>query len=278
MINIKRIITAGMIAAAFMPVCVKAQTYIQLADSADNCIKAGKWAEAEQAIYKALRLEPGNFNNALLLSNLGYLQSRRGDYKEAIENYSLGLAISPRSTVLLTNRAKTYLLTGEEKKAAEDLDRAIAIDSTLTDARKTRGFLLLKNSRYGEAEKDFRFLLSRHASEAEAYAGLAGCQSGRLELKEAIGNYSKSLEISKDENNYFRKIYLLAETGELPEAMKCASEALREFPDNGNLYLIRAYISKLNYRLADAERDKKQALDHNADPEFVQIFFGEKRK
>ena len=43
--------------------------YIALADSADMLIKSEKWDEAEKTILTALRLEPGNFTNAMLLSN-----------------------------------------------------------------------------------------------------------------------------------------------------------------------------------------------------------------
>lgn len=273
-----RILLAGVIVFSFMPAGLKAQTYIELADSADNYIKNKNWTDAERVITKALRLEPANFGNALLLSNLGYVHTAQGRYKEALENYSLGLAISPKSTVLLTNRARTHILLGEEENALKDIDRAVRLDSTLSDARKIRAFTLLNLSRFSEAEKDFSFLIGRNPKDPEAYAGMAECSLAGNNYEKAISYYSEALEIRKDADYYFKKIYILTELGRLQEASETVSIALDNFPQNGNLYLIRAYISKLNYRLADAERDKKQALDNNADPQFVQLFFGKSSK
>ena len=44
--------------------------YEALADSADNYIRREKWEEAERVIISALKVEPGNFANSLLFSNL----------------------------------------------------------------------------------------------------------------------------------------------------------------------------------------------------------------
>jgi len=52
--------------------------YLALSDSADNLIKKERWKDAEAVILSALRLEPGNFANSLLLSNLGVVRTNMG--------------------------------------------------------------------------------------------------------------------------------------------------------------------------------------------------------
>ena len=52
--------------------------YYELVDSADYYINKEEYAKAEETILRALRLEPSNYNNSLLLSNLGTIQRRQG--------------------------------------------------------------------------------------------------------------------------------------------------------------------------------------------------------
>ena len=74
--------------------------YVERADSADHYIKAERWADAERNLKTALRLEPANPGNALLLSNLGYVQTMLGKFDDALESYDVSLSIAPKSAVV----------------------------------------------------------------------------------------------------------------------------------------------------------------------------------
>ena len=60
--------------------------YYELVDSADYYINKEEYAKAEETILRVLRLEPSNYNNSLLLSNLGTIQRRQGRLEEAVKN------------------------------------------------------------------------------------------------------------------------------------------------------------------------------------------------
>lgn len=249
---------------------------MEYVDSADIKISENNWKDAEQLILKALRLEPGNFNNSLLLSNLGYVQTQLEKYDEAIKNYSVGLSMTPNSTVLLTNRARTFLIINRNNESFADSDKALKIDSTLIEARRIRALSKIALKDYNGAEVDLKYILRKDSTDTDIFSSLADCQMMLGKYHEAIKNYDKALALEKDERNYFNKTLLLAESKELEKASESIKEAINLFPSSGNLYLLRAYIYKLYYRISDSERDKKKAYELNADPELEKLLFGTK--
>ena len=91
-----------------LPLGLWARSYYQWVERADSCIKAKDWAGAEQALLSALRAEPANGQNSLLMSNLGTVQRYAGKYDEALRSYSNGLLMTPNSVTLLRNRAALF--------------------------------------------------------------------------------------------------------------------------------------------------------------------------
>ena len=88
-----------------LPFYVLSQSYYQWVERADSCIKAKDWAGAESALVSALRTEPANGQNSLLMSNLGTVQRYAGNYDAALRSYTNGLLMTPHSVTLLRNRA-----------------------------------------------------------------------------------------------------------------------------------------------------------------------------
>ena len=69
-----------------------AQNYDELITRSFDYLDADSLPEAEEALREALRIEPGNPGNGMLLLNLGTIQRRQGKLKEAEESYTIGLA------------------------------------------------------------------------------------------------------------------------------------------------------------------------------------------
>ena len=95
-------------------------------------------------IISALKLEPGNFANFLLFSNLGVVRTNQGRYDEALEAFgpwSVGCA--KWASVIRTNRARTYLLMSRYDEALEDLNVSLGIDSVQEWLLSMRGLLLM---------------------------------------------------------------------------------------------------------------------------------------
>lgn len=246
--------------------------YIALADSADNYIKAENWEMAEKTLLSALRLEPGNFSNSLLLSNLGVIQTRQGRMDEALESFRLGLSIAPRSSVLYTNRARTYLHLKRYQDALADINETLSIDSIQEWPLQMRGFLLI-NTDPERAKKDFTRLSKYYPHNALAMTGLAAVAEKEGNFNDALKYYDESLKIEDNPDIRFSRILLKINMQQYSEASEDISESIKLFPQEGQLYLIRGYLHKLNYRNEEAAIDKKIALDKGTDKQLVDQFF-----
>ena len=74
--------------------CADAQSlYISYIDSADVNIRAKNWLQAERFLLLALKQEPANNNNSLLISNLATVQRYQRKYGEALKNYDVALSL-----------------------------------------------------------------------------------------------------------------------------------------------------------------------------------------
>lgn len=247
--------------------------YMELADSADYFINHELWNKAEEKIYEALRLEPANFNNALLLSNLGIVHTQKGEYEKALESYSLGLSISPSSTVIHNNRAKTYLILEDYNAALQDIDISLEIDSIQEWPLQTKALLLLQFNQTELSKKFFESLRDNFPENPIAYSGLATIAAREGDVDEALRLYKTACEIDKDdEETLCSYIFLLIETEKFSEARSLLRNALSKNSDNPMFYLLRGYLSQLNHLLNEAQADKKIAIDKGLDPEYAKSF------
>lgn len=245
--------------------------YIALADSANNYIKAENWIMAEKTIVSALRLEPGNFSNSLLLSNLGVVQTRSGRPEDALESFRLSLSIAPKSSVAYANRARTYMQLGRYDEALNDINSTLDIDSVQEWPLQMRGFLLL-NKNPKEAKRDFLQLSRLYPQNALAKTGLAAVAEHEGRNDEALKLYTEAIEINDDPTVRFSRILLKINMERYSDASEDISESLKLYPNEGDLYLLRGYLHKLNYRYEEAGIDKKIAIDKGADIQAVERF------
>lgn len=252
--------------------------YLALADSADNLMKRERWADAEPVIVQALRLQPGNFGNALLLSNLGVVRTHLGRYQEALESFEIGLAISPNSSVIHTNRARTRLYMQDYAGALSDLNKTLGIDSVQEWPLQMRGLLLLATDSIEAARKDFLRLARLHPENPRALSGLARIAEKEGNTDEALRLYDEALKLDDDPETRFSRILLKLGAGKLSEASEDIRESIKRYPEVADFYLARGILHRLNYRYEEAEIDKKIAIDKGADLQFVEQFLPKLRK
>ncbi|MCH5241378.1 MAG: tetratricopeptide repeat protein [Muribaculaceae bacterium] len=247
--------------------------YLELADSADYFIALENWNRAEEVIIKALRLEPANFTNSLLLANLGLVQTQKGEYSKALESLSSGLSLAPSSTVLLNNRAHTYLLIDSLKSAKNDLDKSLAIDSIQEWTLQTRAFLYLNEKEFSNAVTLFEKIRREFPNNSSVYSGLAAIAESNGEIEKAEENYKEALAINpEDEEAREAYIFLLIDSDHFTEARSAIKDALIQNPENPMYYLLRGYLHKLNYRYDEAQADKKIAISKGIEPAYASQF------
>ena len=235
--------------------------YLELADSANFYISRENWPKAEEKLIEALRLEPANFSNSLLLANLGVVQTAKGEYEKALESLSLGLNIAPKSAILLNNRAHTYLLTENVEAAKKDLDKSLQIDSLQEWTLKTRAFIYIQDQDKENAKEVLNKLKKEFPNNPGIGSGFAAIAEMEGNLPEAIKNYREALKADAyDDDSREALILLLIKSNDYTAARKEIREGLDLNSENPMYYILRGYLHRLNFRLDEAQADKKIAI------------------
>lgn len=251
------------------------EEYLEKVDSADYYIKQKNWVDAERLLKEAMRIEPGNINNSLLFSNLGIVLHNQNKLDQAIESFTVGLAMTPNSFVLYKNRAAAYIDAGMINEAYEDLTSAYHIEPKDLWVRNYHGLIAIEKGELQAARNDFMYILDTDVKSVEGLRGMAILTEAEGSLSEAIDYYTQILDIEQTAENYFARAFLHIRTDDFLLADEDIREGLKIDQYYGDLYLLRAYLNKIRYRYEDAQIDKNLAIKYDADVQLVQILFPE---
>lgn len=237
-----------------------AQTYEEWTERSFSYLEEKQYAKAEEALVSALRLQPGNPNNGLLLSNLGTVQREQKKYTQALISYTSGLMMMPKSVTLLMNRASLFCEIDSLYDALADYSAAVLLDDKNADVYYLRGLLKLQLADTMGARKDFEQIIELDFNSAKGRIGLAA-------LGKYIGNYSDSEQLltmviasnKKNAGLYFDRseVYLLQ--NKLTKAMADIDKSIELDPDNPYAYLLRAKIKLRLYESKSANDDFERA-------------------
>lgn len=268
---------ASLVAAAAIAGCPAPEVpatvlpaYVERMDSADYYIRANAWQDAERCLKDALKIDPANFNNALVLSNLGMVHGYMGHTTQSIDDFTLGLGFSPSNTTLLSNRARAYLSLGDLQKALADLNTILAKDSQHVWARQMRGYISYAQGKEQEALADLEQIDN---PEPDVVRVLALCNQNLGRMQKALELYDKLVTDSPTDESYADRALYFLHVDKIPEAAEDVRSGLKINERSGNLFLIRAYINKVLHQNQNSEIDKKMAREYGADLQLFQMLF-----
>lgn len=238
-----------------------AQAYMTWVDSADAAIARADWMRAETMILGALRTDPANYNNSLLLSNLATIQRKQGRLSESINNYTLALAITPNAVTLLRNRGEALLEADSLERAAADFTRVAElderdfysryylfqialeqgdlnaarqlceqlgrIDGRSADTKFARALLAKAEGRTDDAIAAFTSLIEKEPT-AELLSHRAECHLAAEHYGSALTDINEAISLSRESAYlYLIKAKIKAATFEIDEARYCIDLAVR---------------------------------------------------
>lgn len=242
------------------------QRYFDLAGEADKAIAENRWQDAEKHLLEALRLEPGNPSNVLLMSNLGIVRFSMGQDSLALTTLNDAHTMAPASVTVLSNRARVLTAMGRENDAYLDYTLILELDSTVIEPRFYRGMMALHAGDIVTAEYDFSKLKELSPNSSITAIGLASLYSSTGRYDEAIKQYSKLIEHEPSADYYSGRAACYLMTQQLNEASQDIASGLKMRPDDGELFMYRAYLNKLRYRNDDSISDARKAIELGIDP------------
>ena len=256
---------------------LKAQSYTDYIDSSFIYIEAGNLTKAENALPKALRTEPANPGNVLLLSNLGTIQRNLGKLPEALQSYNNALVMSPKSLTLLNNRAALWAEMDSLQRAKDDYSSILFIDEKNEESLYRRGLIFLELNDTASARRDFEQLLSLNTKSANARIGLAALMKCRGFYFQAIDLYTQvirsnpnmaSLYLNRAEAYYYNRQY--------NRAAEDIDIALQLTPEDPLVYVMRGKLKLARFEKDDAQKDFEKAVSLGFKAEDIPPMLNEK--
>lgn len=175
------------------------QNYKALAAAADALISSGDYRSAMNVYRNVLSVD--RVLPAAVYAAAGRVGLRGGVYSEAVNYYRTAVRLAaPGDPVAdwLENLGRIYILTARYADAHRVLARARTEDPGSAVNRLLYGILLLKESRYGEAEQTFRDGLTMKGSlrlTAEFYYRLGTMEYRKKNYSAALALFKRALDL-----------------------------------------------------------------------------------
>lgn len=238
------------------------QEYNKLVEKSFECIENEDWLCAEDYIVKALKSEPANVQNSLLLSNLGTIQRYMGKNEDAIKSYTNALMITPRSVTILKNRASLYASIDSLDRAISDYSQVVALDINDEDAIYRRGLVYLQKHDTLSARCDFETLLKINPESRNASIGFAALMKYRNYYDEAVNIYSKIIKLNeRDFDAYFGRAEAYFYLGKMAKAREDIKKAIDIDDKDPLAYVLRAKIGWSQFERESAIKDFDKAVE-----------------
>ena len=243
--------------------------YFQYIDSAQTYIYSHDWPVAEQWLIKAIKAEPDNPNNSLLLSNIATLQRYQGRLTDAVKNYTLALDLTPHAVTLLLNRAALYVEMDSVQRAIDDYERVCELDFYNTEARYSLGVLAMERGDTKRAEDLFNEIKRINPNSGLYHEGM-----GLLHKRN--GNHARAAELFTQVIKVQPSAQLLGNRADCYLVLKRLNDAeddirtaLEMAPDDPYLYLLRAKLNKLRFQRDDMQRDIDTAVSLGLSRDYI---------
>lgn len=262
------------IAAFFLVSFVSsAQTYEEMVAKSLDYLDAKEYAAAELMLKEAMRKEPGNEGNILLLSNLGTIQRQLGKSEEALISYSSALSKYPNNIFVLQNRAALYCELDSLNAAMKDYNIILSLDEDNVEALYRRGLIHMTEKNLLAAESDFEQILGIKPDNILALSSLAFALKSRKDWVGAEEKYTDLIYKYKNQPEFYvnrAECYLqLNKKGRAKTDLDKAQELGYNDP---LLYILKGQFELHQFDKFSAKRNFEKAQELGADEEIIKQY------
>ena len=153
----------------------------------------GQYEEAISDFTKAVEISP-KFAGAYCYRGITY--AKKGQYEEAISDYNIALEINSKDIQAYNNRGIAYRIKGQYDEAISDCNKALEINPKFAGAYHNRGIAYFDNGQYEEAISDFTKALEINPKNAVVYRWRGDVYYSKGEYDSAISDFNKAIDIN----------------------------------------------------------------------------------
>ncbi len=246
-------------------------SYYDWIDRSALYVERNELDSAAYSLQQAMKLEPANEKNKLLLLNLGVLQRQMRMMDDAYISFTAALNNNPDPALVLHSRASLLCDLGRYDEAMKDYDEIISTEPDDVEAYYRRGLLYLENNRREEAEADF--LRSEEIDADNLFTKLS-----RALLFKLDDNWEEAEKVYTDIINgedrvlstyYLNRAECYVNTERFGKAAADLRIAEREQRDNPYFYILRGRLRLDQYDKFAAREDFQKAKELGYDDELA---------
>lgn len=190
----------------------------------------------------------------------------RGDYDQAIVEYTTAIKLDPGQITAYWSRGRVYYIENKYSAAIDDFSKAIDRDLTYIDAYYYRGWAYVANNGFDKAISDFSKVIELDKGFVRSYSARAWCyankaqwdESSQLFLYQLFESDAGLTEAYKGDGwVYVRKMQW--ELSSVPDLIKTPEQV----PVMSEIYINRgfAHLKKAQWALAIADMEKAYKRD-----------------
>jgi tetratricopeptide (TPR) repeat protein/uncharacterized membrane protein YqjE len=134
----------------------------------------------------------------LVYNNRGYAYKNKGDYVQAIRDYTKAIELKPDYALAHSNRGNVYFMKHDFGRAIHDYTRAIELQPDFAKAYYNRGVAYQGKGDYNQAIRDYTRAVDLKSDYADAYNNRGIAYADQRAYVQAIRDYTKAIEIRPD--------------------------------------------------------------------------------
>lgn len=249
------------------------QSYEELVSKSIDYIDVKEYAAAEETLKQAMRKEPANPGNILLLSNLGTVQRELGKKQDALISYSSALSKYPNNVFVLQNRAALLCEIDSLDAAMRDYNSILSIEENNIEALYRRGLIYISKKNYLTAEADFEKAIEINPNYLPAHNSLIYTIKAREDWQEAENKYTDLIYKYRDIPQFYvgrAECYLNLK--KLARAKDDLNKALELKYADPMLYIVRGQLNLQQFDKFSARQDFMKAKELGADGKIIEEY------
>lgn len=260
----------ALLCIALCALAARADRADELRKTAMACKKTGDYQAAIRALNEAISL---NGKNASVYFERGLVYRRTHNYKLAIADFKMALAVNPKIKGPAWYAGKILADQLDSKGALPFFDKELANDPQSFWARFDRAGAYIQLNEFDKAERDLTICLnSKHAAAAYKERGILLMKEGRA--KEAVPDLTQWIERAGPGKEapwrYMRRAQAYDKLKEYAKAAQDWTTFIVMVPKNEEVYTARASDYQSLHRYSDAIGDYSKLLSIN--PTLIEVY------